>query len=153
MARLEARFRLSPMGAFAHVQRGRGRERRRGRERLGKRRTGTKTHDRGYRLSQSDRSIGSALRQHARAFPYRGPACFSPQSSSSSFSSSAFGFAQRVVGARSGTYSRCMNVRRRTRGSACLQATDPKLVSKERKNIGNIRDLLVKRTANTVTER
>jgi hypothetical protein len=53
------------------MQRGRGRERRRGRERLGKGRTGTKTHDCGYRLDQSDRSIGSALLQHARAFPYR----------------------------------------------------------------------------------
>ena len=48
--------------------RGRGRERRRGRERLGKRRTGTKTHDCGYRLYQSDRSIGSALQQHACGF-------------------------------------------------------------------------------------
>jgi hypothetical protein len=45
---------------------------------LGKQRRGTKTHDCGYRLSQSDRSIGSALLQDARAFPHRVPACFLP---------------------------------------------------------------------------
>jgi len=42
--------------AFMDLPRGRGRERRRGRERLGKRRAGTKLHDWGYRPSQSDRS-------------------------------------------------------------------------------------------------
>jgi hypothetical protein len=68
----------TPLFAFMDLPRGRGRERRRGRERLGKQRRGTKTHDCGYRLSQSDRSIGSALRQDARAFPYRVPACFLP---------------------------------------------------------------------------
>jgi len=49
---------------------------------LEKRRTGTKIHDCGYRLSQSDRSIVLASLQHARAFPYRYLlACFLPQSS------------------------------------------------------------------------
>ena len=54
---------------------------------------GAGTYDCGYRLSQSDRSIGSALLQQAKAFPYRFPACLLPQSSSSSSSSSfsAFG--------------------------------------------------------------
>ena len=56
-----------PFISTTRVQRGRGRERRRGRGRLGKSRT--KTHDFGYRLFQSDRSIGSALLQHASAFP------------------------------------------------------------------------------------
>jgi hypothetical protein len=40
-------------------------QRGRGRERFGKRRTGTKSHDGGYRLHQSDQSIGSTLLQHA----------------------------------------------------------------------------------------
>jgi hypothetical protein len=65
-----------------------------GRERLGEAEEGElRPHHCGYRLSQSGRSIGSALRQQPRAFPYRVPACFLPQScsSSSSFSSSAFG--------------------------------------------------------------
>jgi transposase len=87
-------------GVGADVPRGRGRERRRGRERLGKRRTGTNPAIAGIVCLKSDRSIGSALRQHARTFPYRFLlACFPPQSSSSSFPTSAFGFAQRVVGA------------------------------------------------------
>ena len=35
-------------------------------------------HECGCRLYQSDRSIGSALLQDARPFPYRVPACFIP---------------------------------------------------------------------------
>jgi hypothetical protein len=47
--------------AFMDLPRGRGRERRRGRERLWKRRRGIKLHDCGYRPSQSDRSIGVSI--------------------------------------------------------------------------------------------
>src|ERR1700738_3886404 len=72
----------------AALQRGRGRERRRGRERLGKRRTGTKTHDGGYRLHQSDQSIGLTLLQHACGFFCLLPLLPQSFSSSSSFSSS-----------------------------------------------------------------